>query len=368
VREAVGRVRLEGERAYGHLYEVYRALRLMVNYVQPSFKLQEIIPKGDREQRVYDLAQTPLQRLLASGVLSEERNAVWRQSHFTGKGELSRESLQVWLAALSHEPAAQTGTRRTMSTVAAYARSARAFCNWLVQQGYVATSIFPPDAIPHVPWGLPRPVEPETFLRLLRACQLSGAPGGLHAGLTARNHAILWLLLDTGVSVSELCALRLADVDRVGGTVTVHGTKGNVRTLPLSADGQRVVRIYLDVFRLTPAWEPVVPEARDRLLLTERRRPLTRNSLTLLFERLNQRAGFTRSPICPSMLRDTYAIRFLQAGGELSALQQQLGVSDYASVKRYQLSCEQQSQKRDVREASKVSLPIQNAQRGKRKC
>ncbi|HEU5376897.1 MAG TPA: transposase family protein, partial [Ktedonobacteraceae bacterium] len=73
VREAVGRVRLEGERAYEHLCEVYRALRLMVNYVQPSFKLQEIIPRGDRVRRVYDLAQTPLQRLLASDVLSEER-------------------------------------------------------------------------------------------------------------------------------------------------------------------------------------------------------------------------------------------------------------------------------------------------------
>lgn len=185
------------------------------------------------------------------------RNAVWRQSHLTGKSELSRDSLQAWLAALSQEPAAQTGTRRTMSTVAAYARSARAFCNWLVQQGYVATSISPPDAVPHVPRGLPHSVEPEAFLLLLRACQLSGEPGGPHAGLTARNRAILWLLLDTGVSVSELCALRIADVDHIGGTVTVRGRKGDARTLSSSTDGQCAVRTYLDVYRLTPAWEPV---------------------------------------------------------------------------------------------------------------
>lgn len=69
-REVVGCVRLIGERAYEHLSEV---LRFVVNYIQPSFKLQEIIPRGDRGHRVYDLAQTPLQRLLASGVLSEER-------------------------------------------------------------------------------------------------------------------------------------------------------------------------------------------------------------------------------------------------------------------------------------------------------
>jgi hypothetical protein len=34
------------------------------------------------------------------------------------------------------------------------------------------------------------------------------------------------------------------------------------------------VRTYLDVYRLTPAWEPVVPEARDQFLLSERRYPL----------------------------------------------------------------------------------------------
>jgi site-specific recombinase XerD len=89
--------------------------------------------------------------------------------------------------------------------------------------------------------------------------------------MTARNRAILWLLLDTGLSVSELCRLRLADVDRARGMVTVRGKRGPRRTLPLSTDGQRAVCAYLDQARLTPAWEPVVPEARDRLLLTEQR-------------------------------------------------------------------------------------------------
>ena len=174
--------------------------------------------------------------------------------------------------------------------------------------------------------------------------------------MTARNRAILWLLLDTGLQVSELCGLRLADVDRAGGTVTVRGKRGRPRTFPLSADGQRAVGAYLDQARLTPAWEPAVPEARDRLLLTERRHPLTKNSLALLFKRLSQRAGFTRTPICPSMLRDTYAIRFLQAGGELAALQEQLGVACLASVKRYQHFCEQRKEEREAQACPEESM------------
>ena len=73
VREAVGHVRLVGAQAYSQLREVYRALRLVVNCFQPSFKLQAKVLKGQQVHRVYEAAQTPLQRLLASGVLSQTR-------------------------------------------------------------------------------------------------------------------------------------------------------------------------------------------------------------------------------------------------------------------------------------------------------
>ena len=72
VREAVGHARLVGVQAYSQLREVYRALRLVVNCFQPSLKLQATVPKGEQVHRVYDAAQTPLQRLLASGVLPED--------------------------------------------------------------------------------------------------------------------------------------------------------------------------------------------------------------------------------------------------------------------------------------------------------
>ena len=133
--------------------------------------------------------------------------------------------------------------------------------------------------------------------------------------------------------------------------------------------GLKLVRIgvYLDLARLTPAWEPTVPEARDRLLLTERRHPLTRNSIFLLFNRLSQRAGFTRKPICPSMLRDTYAIRLVQAGGGLTALREQLGVVDLASVKRYQHCYQQCGQERKAQVYSEESVFTRQSRQGKSK-
>lgn len=76
VREAVGCVRLEGVQAYHQLREVYRALRLVVNCFQSSQKLQAKVSEGDRVRRIYDVARTLLQRVLASGVLSEARQRI----------------------------------------------------------------------------------------------------------------------------------------------------------------------------------------------------------------------------------------------------------------------------------------------------
>lgn len=75
VRHFIGYDRYEGERAYRQLTEVYRALRLYVNFFQPSMKLKEKTREGSHVQRRYDAAQTPFQRLVASEVLSPEQHA-----------------------------------------------------------------------------------------------------------------------------------------------------------------------------------------------------------------------------------------------------------------------------------------------------
>jgi site-specific recombinase XerD len=154
--------------------------------------------------------------------------------------------------------------------------------------------------------------------------------------MDVRNRAMLWLLLETGLSVSDLCRLRLSEGDIHTGVVTVRGA-GRIRQIfPLSVTGKEAVRAYVEQVRMTLTWTPGRSEDQEILLLTGNRTPLTTNTVTQVFARLNQRAGLEKKPICPSMLRETYAIRFLQAGGRLAVLQEQLGVRDSASVKRYE--------------------------------
>lgn len=72
VRQFVGYDRFESERAYRQLTELYRAVRLYVNFFQPSMKLVTKQRDQGKVHRKYDPAQTPLQRLLATEVLSAE--------------------------------------------------------------------------------------------------------------------------------------------------------------------------------------------------------------------------------------------------------------------------------------------------------
>ena len=66
VRQLVGYDRFEGEKAYRQLAELYRGVRLYINFFQPSMKLKTKHRDGSKVRCTYDSAQTPFQRLRAS--------------------------------------------------------------------------------------------------------------------------------------------------------------------------------------------------------------------------------------------------------------------------------------------------------------
>jgi hypothetical protein len=92
VRRWIGYDRYASQAAYAALRAVYRRLRLHVNFFQPVQKLVERVRVGSRVRRVYDRAQTPYQRLCATGVLKpEQREALDRLYHSLNPLQLRRQ-------------------------------------------------------------------------------------------------------------------------------------------------------------------------------------------------------------------------------------------------------------------------------------
>ena len=75
MRRLVGYDRYISRAAYKCLERLYFVVRLYVNFFQPTMKLLDKTRHGAKVYKVYDKAQTPYQRLLKSGVLSESKRA-----------------------------------------------------------------------------------------------------------------------------------------------------------------------------------------------------------------------------------------------------------------------------------------------------
>ena len=92
VRRLVGYDRYSSKAAYEQLQRLYEPMRLYFNFFQPIRKLISKERVGAKVKKVYDEAQTPYERLLASGILDEAKQQKLRQLYLSlNPAQLKRE-------------------------------------------------------------------------------------------------------------------------------------------------------------------------------------------------------------------------------------------------------------------------------------
>ncbi|BCL79681.1 tyrosine-type recombinase/integrase [Ktedonobacteria bacterium brp13] len=249
--------------------------------------------------------------------------------------DVSAPMITSWFVHLRKTPGCR-GKLRCERTVQTYARSARAFFYWLVRRKLLQANPFSEVAFPKVGKPFVQTLTPEDFERLLAACPPSHETSLMVVRASARNQALLWLLYDTGIRVSELCGIRIGDIDRKQGILTVRGKGSKERRIALGRNCQRHLFLYWDHYR--PGKEELAewgnPDE-EHLFLSATRSPLTKNGVTLLFARLKKRAGMTDRRISPHIFRHTFAVRYLVLGNDPFSLQELLGHEDMSMVKHY---------------------------------
>jgi hypothetical protein len=120
VRHAVGYRRYEGLEAAAALARLYAALRLFVNFFQPSFKLAGKMRDGAKVKKTYHSPATPYQRLLADTRTNEEvRRRVMATYATLDPVQLLQtiRAAQQELVAIADCPAAAEATTPTTSTL-----------------------------------------------------------------------------------------------------------------------------------------------------------------------------------------------------------------------------------------------------------
>jgi len=167
-----------------------------------------------------------------------------------------------------------------------------------------------------------------------------------------RDRALFLVLLDTRLCASELCALRVGNVDQTTGQVVVnHGYAGGAkggqgRVVFLGQAAQRALWRYL-------ASHVDGEETAASLFLGKGQRRMNRGVLRQLIARLGEKARVAHAH--PHRFRHTFAITYLRSGGAVFTLQGLLGHRTLEMVQHYAHLAQL-----DIEQAHRRASPVDN--------
>ncbi|MBI5167549.1 MAG: site-specific tyrosine recombinase XerD [candidate division NC10 bacterium] len=170
---------------------------------------------------------------------------------------------------------------------------------------------------------LPSVLSFEEVERLLGAPSLS-TPWGL------RDRAMLEFLYATGVRVSELVSVAVADLNLEVGYVRLLGKGGKERIVPLGTAATKALKEYLSRVRPLLARGSSSPY----LFLGRSRDKLTRQGFWKIIKRYARETGIKRR-VTPHSLRHSFATHLLEHGADLRSVQMMLGHADISTTQIY---------------------------------
>jgi len=221
-----------------------------------------------------------------------------------------------------------------------------AFYAWMLETGYAAASVknrhdgirqffawceeereLPEGRNPMRHVKPPRvPQNPPDILREDEIRALLGACDG-RAFEERRDAALVTLLYDTGLRLSECAAITLADIDIADRReVTVIGKGRKERMLPIGANAARAMGRYLRMRRAHR-------DASLPALWLGIRGPMTPSGIRQVLEKRGLEAGI--GAVSPHRLRHSFAHSWLAGGGEETDLMRLAGWSSRQMLARY---------------------------------
>jgi site-specific recombinase XerD len=196
------------------------------------------------------------------------------------------------------------------------------FFRWLVREGFLKENPTDKIKVAKPKEKVIKPYTNEEIKRMLAVCDKDYEHNARFLG--SRNKAIILVLLDTGVRLSELIGMKMDDINISNGNIRVMGKGGKERVVRIGKVAQKALWRYL-MHR---------PDNGKELWLNEEGRPLTSSGVQSLIKRLKERAGVHGSGSV-HRFRHTFALNFLRADKNVFNLQYLLGHSELEMVRRY---------------------------------
>ncbi len=227
------------------------------------------------------------------------------------------EEVRRFLMYLDSKDYSKSTTARKLATL-------RSFYKFCLRRGYVASNPLLSIRTPKQEKRLPRYLELDQILKLLQAPDDTTLLG-------SRDRAMLEVMFSTGVRVSELVDLRLADVDFMGECIRVRGKGKKERISPVSPSALSALRRYTEIRSQDPRAAHFDPEM---LFINKHGRSLSTRSVRRKLDKYLLQAGLDPS-ISPHTLRHSFATHMLNNGADLRSVQELLGHQSISTTQTY---------------------------------
>ncbi len=225
--------------------------------------------------------------------------------------------------------AAQRGEGRAPSSVARCMVAVRGLHRFLETEGYAAVDPTAEQETPRVPRGLPKALSEDEVTRLLDAV-VGQEPR------TLRDRAVLEVLYGTGIRISELVGLSLADVDLDAQMARVFGKGSKERLVPVG----RLAREALSAW-LSPQGREAMSPMRwarrgdaEAVFLNARGGRITRQGAWGIVRRYGDAVGLG-DRLTPHVLRHSCATHMLDHGADIRTVQELLGHASVSTTQVY---------------------------------
>lgn len=245
---------------------------------------------------------------------------IYLAAHQKEAVRLTAADLQEYRLALYYQQ--HRGNPLAIQTQANWLAKIRVFFRFLAKENLIFYDPAAALELPKVPRGLPKNIITAREAKKVLESINTNQPLGL------RDRAMLELLYSSGIRVSELIHIQLADVDLNQGMLHVVKGKGDKdRIVPVGQIACRYIREYIQTARPQHTQETT-------LFLSCRGLPLAKQNIEEICEKQGRRAG-VKKKVTPHTFRHTCATEMLKNSVDIRYIQELLGHSSLKSTQVY---------------------------------
>lgn len=231
--------------------------------------------------------------------------------------DVTLKDLQEFLKYISEFHFTETTQSRIISGI-------KHFFKFLILENYI--SVNPAELLetPRIKRKLPVFLSVEEIDRMFSFIDRSTPEG-------ERNLAMLETMYSCGLRVSELISLKLSDIHKADGFISVIGKGDKQRLIPIGKSALKLIENYTSHHRHHIT---IKKNNEDMIFLSKRGTSITRQMVFYIIKDLAEKAGIKKK-LSPHTFRHSFATHLVEGGADLRAVQEMLGHESITTTEIY---------------------------------